>query len=96
MVFYCTIAFSKLEPFFIKTLYPGKKIIFNLRKAMSWCRMFQCFSCCRRSNRVGHDVTIPPKGPRAMTPVETPPTLVLPDVARNIDDIDLELGGFRL
>lgn len=65
---------------------------------MSWFRLFQCCSCCcRRSNRIGHDVTIAPKGPQPMKPIEIPPILVLPDAPRTADDIKLELDDdFRL
>jgi len=64
---------------------------------MSWCKFFSCFSRCRRSNRVGQDVTVAPKGPQPMNARDIPPVLVLPDVAQNIDDIELRVDdGFRL
>ena len=64
---------------------------------MSWCRIFQCFPCCRKNNRVDQDPTIipeepkAPRGPQPTHPEIVPPILELPSTVSPTANPDSEI-----
>ena len=69
---------------------------------MSWSKFFCCFSRCRGSSRVSHDVTAGPRGPQPMRPLAAISVPVSLENIRSLEDIELEmklgdeLEGFTL